>query len=97
MSDLVELMLPERMDIASADQVHVSLEAALEGGAPIELNGEKVVRLDTAGVQIMISFFSEAENQHIDVAWKKPSSTICEVFSFLNLASAVGLEDAVEM
>ena len=97
MSELTELELPDRMDVASAEQVHVTLEAALEKGLPIELNGEKVSRFDTAGVQLMVSFFAEAAKQHIKVIWKTPSDSIREVSEFLNLNSAIGLEDVVEM
>ncbi len=97
MSDRVELVLPDRMDVASAEQLHVTLEAALEEGNPIELNGEKVVRLDTAGVQLVVSFIAAAEMQHIDVAWKAPSSTLFEVFEFMKLGNAVGLEQVVEV
>ncbi len=97
MSDRAELVLPDRMDIASAEQLHVTMEAAIEQGNPIELNGEKVVRLDTAGVQLLLSFCAEAEKQHIDVEWKSPSSTLFEVFEFMKLGSAVRLEQVVEV
>lgn len=97
MSDSIELVLPDRMDVASAEQVHVSLEGALEQGGPIEINGEQVVRLDTAGVQLMVAFFREAEKQHVEVAWKQVSSTITEVLEFMNVGKAVGLEQGVEV
>ena len=96
MSDRLEIELPDRMDIASAEQVHVTLEAALEQDQSVELHGARVVRFDTTCVQLLLSFFNEAQKQHLDVAWKQPSSTITEVMTFLGLADSVGLADAAE-
>jgi ABC-type transporter Mla MlaB component len=91
-SESVAIELPERMDIASAERVHMQLEQALEQGCAIDLIGTAVQKLDTAGVQILTGFFAEAESQHQVVSWQDVSETITETFSFLNLTDAVGLD-----
>lgn len=92
----MEVEFPDRMDIASAEQVHMALEQALEQGQAVELSAAKVVRLDTAGVQLILGFCAEAEKQHLEVTWKEPSDTIVEVMSFMGLAKKVGLEEVAE-
>jgi ABC-type transporter Mla MlaB component len=96
MSYRFAIELPDCMDVASSEQVHVALEAALEQDQPVELDGAKVVRFDTAGVQLLMSFFAEAEKHHLDVAWKETSSMISEVMTFMGLAESVGLEEIAE-
>lgn len=92
MSETVAVELPERMDIASAERTHMQLEQVLEQGSSIDLIGAAVQKIDTAGVQILAGFFAEAENLHLVVNWRNVSDTIEETFSFLNLATSVGLD-----
>ena len=94
-SEAVAVELPERMDIASAESMHMELEQVLQQGNSVELRGAAVQKVDTAGVQLLTSFFAEAENQHLKVSWQETSEAIVETFSFLNLTSAVGLDQPV--
>jgi ABC-type transporter Mla MlaB component len=91
-SEAVAVELPERMDIASAETMHMELEQVLEQGCSFELRGAAVQKVDTAGVQLLASFFTEAEKQHLSVSWQAPSEAIVETFSFLKLTAAVGLD-----
>lgn len=93
MTESIALALPDRMDIASAEQLHVSLEAALAEGAAITLIGSAVAKIDTAGMQLLLGFFTESIRLHIDVSWSNPSSTIQEAVTFLNLNEQVCLTD----
>lgn len=92
MSESVSIELPERLDIASAERIHMQLEQVLEQGCAIDLIGTAVQKIDTAGVQILTGFFAEAMNQHLVVNWQDVSDSITETFSFLNLTAAVGLD-----
>lgn len=93
MSDVVVVELPERMDIAAADSTHVTLENVIQEGKPVTLSAANVNKVDTAGVQILASFFAEAKQHHIDVRWRDASETILNTFTFLNLSDQVGLDD----
>lgn len=83
--------LSERLDIASAEALHLSLEDALASGQEVKLMGADVVKLDTAGVQVLSAFCEEANKLHLKVDWIKPSDTISQVFTFLGLTEMVGL------
>ena len=85
--------LAERLDIAGAEALHLVLEDALAAGHPISLNGSQVVKIDTAGIQVLGAFYEEAKKHHLDVNWVEPSTTVSEVFSFLGLGKSVGLND----
>lgn len=93
MSETIEIELPNRMDIASAEKTHLSLESVLEQGSSIALMGANVSKLDTAGVQLLTCFFTAAKSQHVPVEWSGVSGTILETFTFLNLEQSVGLEN----
>jgi len=92
-SETIEIRLPDRMDIASAEKTHVSFENVLEQGVGIELMGANVSKLDTAGVQLLTCFFAAARSQHLAIGWSGVSDTILETFTFLNLQQCVGLEE----
>lgn len=91
MSDVAVIELPERMDIAAAESTHVTLENVIQQGKPVSLSAANVNKLDTAGVQLLVGFFTEAKNQHIDIEWQDPSETILNTFTFLSLSDQVGL------
>ncbi len=93
---MTEIDLPDRMDIASAEQLHVTLEAALAAGTAISLKGANVSKIDTTGVQLLLGLFREAEKQHLDVAWCEPSETIVNAVDLFNLKNDVGLTRGVE-
>lgn len=93
---MTDIDLPDRMDIASAEQLHVALEAALADGAPISLKGANVSKIDTTGVQLLIGLFREADKQHLDVTWCEPSETILNAMELFNLKNDVGLIRGVE-
>jgi ABC-type transporter Mla MlaB component len=97
MTERVAIDLPDRMDIASAEQLHLTLEGALSDGQPIQLNGDKVGKIDTSGVQLLLGLFREAGKQHLDVSWNQPSETILEAINFLNLTAEVGLNETAVM
>jgi ABC-type transporter Mla MlaB component len=95
MTERVAIDLPDRMDIASAEQLHLTLEAALSDGMPIQLNAARVGKIDTSGVQLLLGLFREASKQHLDVSWNQPSETIQEAINLLNLTAEVGLNETV--
>ena len=84
--------LCERLDISSAEALHLSLEDALASGQEIKLMGADVVKLDTAGIQVLSAFCEEADKLHLKVDWVEPSGTISQIFTFLGLTEKVGLD-----
>lgn len=91
MSDATQINLPERFDIASVEDVHQQMEDALTQGKAVVIEGSAVTRLDTAALQLLVAFHAEAGNTHMEVSWAEPSSTIHQVFDFMQLGEHVGL------
>jgi len=85
--------LSERLDISSAEALHLSLEDALASGQEIKLMGADVEKIDTAGAQVLSAFYDEASKLHLKVDWIEPSDTILQIFTFLGLTKKVGLDD----
>ncbi|MFT7687780.1 MAG: anti-anti-sigma regulatory factor [Candidatus Azotimanducaceae bacterium] len=73
--------LSEKLDIASAEELHLTLEDAIASGQAISLQGGSVCKVDTAAVQVLSAFCGEAGKLHIDVEWVDPSDAIRQVFS----------------
>jgi len=84
--------LSERLDISHAESLHLTLEDALASGQVIELMGADVVKLDTAGIQVLSAFYEEASKLHLKVNWIEPSDTITQILIFLGLTEKLGLE-----
>ena len=85
--------LSEKLDIAGAEALHLSLEDALASGQAISLQGAAVYKVDTAGVQVISAFCEEAGKLHLDVEWLDPSETITQVFNFLGLSKNISLHN----
>ena len=77
--------LPERMDIAAAEAVHLEMDNILAAGQPVTVDGNKVVKIDTSGVQLLYAFKSFAEMHHLELSWQAPSECLSEAFSFLGM------------
>lgn len=93
---MTEINLPDRMDIASAEQLHMTMEAALAEGSAISLKANSVSKIDTTGVQLLLGLFREADKQHLDVNWCEPSETILDAMELFNLQNEVRLIRCVE-
>ena len=48
-------------------------------------------RISEAALQLLVAFHAEASNTHTDISWAEPSSTIHQVFDFMQLGEHVGL------
>jgi anti-anti-sigma regulatory factor len=92
MTDICVVELPERLDITCVEALHLELEGALTSGKSVQLHGNHVARMDSAGIQLVKAFSDEAAKHHQDVVWDEPSDTILEVLGLLNLGPALGLD-----
>lgn len=66
------------------DQKKILLEA-VASGKPIEVKTDKIERIDTASLQLMLSFKQTAELKQLPIKFDKPSS------SFINMANLMGM------
>ncbi|PIE25537.1 MAG: hypothetical protein CSA60_00180 [Neptuniibacter caesariensis] len=85
------LDLPEEISIANITEwktkfVNFSMEPT-----PLLLNAERLERVDTAAMQLMLAFVNKARAEDKSITWDKPSS------AFLNMAKQLGLTDALQL
>ncbi|MDM8562185.1 STAS domain-containing protein [Candidatus Marithioploca araucensis] len=74
------LTLPQLMDFK--EQLHQY------HGSRVQLNGEKVERIDTAALQLLLAFINSPD---VTVGWIEPSKELCKAASLLGLNSHLGL------
>ena len=77
MSDKTTLTLPERLDIAQADSVKDRMNKALAKDASIvEIKADKVERVDSAGIQLLLSFKAAVLENDKEIILLKPSDEL---------------------
>lgn len=89
------ITLGDMLEISGIASLRRDLESALISRDPrLDINGEKVSRIDGAVLQLLTTFVREAHTRGCDVQWKDPSPALQRSAQLLGLASALGLHDA---
>ena len=77
MSDKTTLTLPDKLDIAQADSVKERMDKALaKDVSKIEIKADKVERVDSAGIQLLLSFKAAAIKSDKEIILLKPSEEL---------------------
>jgi len=79
------IKLEGAMSIAKAEGLHQQLEAALREYSCIEIDASEVSRVDTAIVQLLASFLTDAENSGVQVSWRSVSDEMKEGVRLLGM------------
>jgi anti-anti-sigma regulatory factor len=83
----------ETLDIVNANTLLIRLAKALEKSSTIEISADKVVKCDTAGLQIFVALHKETTETGGCITWKKPSNVLVNNAKRLGLTHALGLSD----
>jgi anti-anti-sigma factor len=83
------LHLGAGLEIKDVENVHKQLTSMLERGPSITLDISHVAAMDTAGVQLLLAFQSEAAKRGVAIDYSGRSN------AFTHALTAVGLGDAV--
>jgi len=83
------LRLGASLEIKDVESVHEQLTSMLERGPSITLDISHVAAMDTAGVQLLLAFQSEAAKRGVAIDYSGRSN------AFTHALTAVGLGDAV--
>lgn len=81
----------EQFDISAVADLYAVLSDALDRGQPVVLDGSRVGRIDTAGVQMLTAFIREAQGKGIRVDWQGTTEVLCEAAQRLGLAQQLAL------
>ena len=81
--------LPANVDIATATALRETLLARLQNREPLAVSGAGVRHADTAGLQLLLSFFAEAYTSGVDVCLVEPSESLRESARLLGLSEHI--------
>ena len=81
----------DALDIAHATALHSRLQKSLQKSSTIELKADGVERVDTAGLQLMVSLNSEVQRCGGELIWKNPSKPLLAAARSLGLDHTLGL------
>lgn len=82
----------EMLTIANVGEIYAQLLALMADGKSVSLDCSKIERIDTAGLQLLLAYAKEAENQSLPLDWQAPSESFVQSASSLGLASMLNLE-----
>lgn len=83
----------ETLNIASAAELQQQINSALEKSSTIEMVADTVVKVDTAGLQLMVALSRELERSNGSLLWKTPSEVVIQAAVSLGLTDQVGLSE----
>ena len=92
MSDKTTLTLPEQLDIAQVESLKDRMDKALaKEVSTFELNAEKIERVDSAGIQLLLSFKVAVQEAGKEFKLLKPSD------EFIAAADLLGSTELLEL
>jgi anti-anti-sigma regulatory factor len=83
------LHLGAGLEIKDVETVHRQLAGMLDRGSPVTVDISHVAAMDTAGVQLVLAFQSEALKRGVSIEYSGRST------AFTHALTAVGLGDAI--
>lgn len=98
MSSLNLTVLPGQTQIAlgsdllarDAAKVKGQLHEALGRGLPVRISSERLERVDTAGLQLLLAFVLQVKAKGLGLEWDDGNETLSRAFARLGLARAAG-------
>jgi len=93
MTDTIPINCGNRLSIDQAEALLEKLEAAVQVGGDVVLDGSEVQYSDTAGYQLLISLRKTLETTGNSIQWHAVSDNIREITGYLGLKQAINLPD----
>jgi len=85
----------ETLEIRNIAELSEKLRTALDSSDPIIFfDASKVDRVDAASMQLLATFFKDAQSQGMTLQWHKPSDALVETSRVLGLSRLLGLDTA---
>lgn len=75
----------ETLTIAHAMQLHQKLRKALDKSSHVELIANAITKVDTAGLQLLVSLLHEIDKIHGSITWKEPSPELIDAADIMGL------------
>jgi anti-anti-sigma factor len=88
--------LPERMDSATAAGIQRDLQAALQPGCSLIVDGSAVTYMSAAGVRVLASVLHEAEQRQARVVFCRFSGSAADCLEVSGFFQLLDVADSVE-
>ncbi len=85
----------EYLDINHAAKLYERLGKSLEKSTTIEIKADKVIKADTAGLQLLVTLAKEVAVADGKLIWKSPSSALLMAAKQLGVSDHLGLSKQV--
>ena len=82
---------PDSLDISIVAEFSAELRTALDKKQAVQLQAADVERADTAALQMLCTFFLDAQAEGIDVEWAEPSDAL------LGASKQIGLNEHLNL
>jgi anti-anti-sigma regulatory factor len=94
MSQTVELELPENLTVTHVQALHERLEALVDDkqNDSIIAHAANVVRIDTAGLQLLLVARNAAKERQISWVWDQPSEVLISGARLLGMHSKLEIQ-----
>ena len=80
------VLLGEILDISRVGDMKAMLQALLDQGhSLIVLEAGDISRIDTSGVQLLLSFINKAKAMSTEISWENTSDAFCRSVELLGL------------
>ena len=83
--------LGEVIDISMVNSLYDALKLLLNEANSVIIDAGEVKRLDTAAMQLLLSWYNESQNRNIKVTWKNAQGI------FTNSAELLGLSKLLQL
>jgi len=84
--------LNKSISISTINSFYNELKNILQTPTTVVVDASEVVFLDTAALQLLCSWYSEATNRGIKIKWKNAEGILLESANLLGVAAYLGLE-----
>lgn len=79
--------------IAGAQALWKTLNQAILSPGPVNLDAASLVKIDTAGLQLLCAFVTQARGLDQQLVWHNPSPALLDSARLLGLTRQLGLEE----
>ncbi|MBS97195.1 MAG: hypothetical protein CMI01_00750 [Oceanospirillaceae bacterium] len=87
----ISIELPSELCISEVESLKPQLLEALSQAEEVDLDGARVERIDTAGIQLLVALTKLVETQGRRMQWRQASSTLTEAASELGAGDQLNL------
>lgn len=90
-SEKTVITCPDSLDISIVAEFSIELNTALEAKQAIQFQAAGIERADTAALQMLCTFFLDAQADGIDIEWLEPSDALLGASKQIGLAKHLNL------